>query len=149
MQQQLRPLNVPEKSIAQTRARMRAFYQTRYVGNHKRTKISEINHAEVRFQRRERVVGDLRTGRGNSRDESRLARVWETCQTNIGKQLQLELQFALFATAAALVITRRTIRRAGEVSVAKATAAATRSEPTITIAVQVRSEEHTSELQSP
>src|SRR5690242_2648006 len=100
MQQQLRPLDVPEKSIAEARPGVRALDQTRYVGNHKRAKVSEIDHAEVRFQRGERVIGNLRTSRGNSRDESRLARVGKTHQTNISKQFQLELQLALFALAA-------------------------------------------------
>src|SRR6185369_6681390 len=127
MQQQLGPLDVPQETIAKPRARMRAFNQTRNVRDDKRTKVSEIDHAEVRFQRGERVVGNLWTSRGNSRDESRLARVRKTHQTNIREQLQLELQLALFALAAALVITRRTVCRTGEVRVAKTAAAAARS----------------------
>src|ERR1051326_4482297 len=104
MQQQLRPLDVTQKTIAQARARMRAFDQTRNVGNDKRTKVSEVNHAEVRFQRGERVVGNLETSGGNSRDKRRLARVGKTHQTNVREQFQLELQLGRFSFFAALRI---------------------------------------------
>src|SRR6185369_14428212 len=137
MQQQLRPLDVTQKAIAQASTRVRSFDQTRNVGNDKRTKVSEVNHAEVRFQRGERVVGNLGTRRGNSGNKRRLSGIRKTHQPNIREQLQFELQLALFALAAALVISRRTIGRTREVRVAETTTAAARSLPAIALAVQV------------
>src|SRR5690349_17181050 len=131
MQQQLRPLDVSQKAIAQTRASMRPFNPPRNVGDDERAKVSEIDDAEMRFERRERIVRDLRTSRRHRRDESRLAGVGKTNQTDVCEQLQLQLQIKLFALASALMVARCTIRRGREVRVAKTTAATARSQPTV------------------
>ena len=52
----------------------------------------EADDAEVRRQRGERVVGDLRPRRGDARDQRRLAGVGEADQADVGEQLQLEPQ---------------------------------------------------------
>ena len=52
----------------------------------------EPHDAEIRRQRRERVVGDLRPRRGDARDQRRLAGVGEADQADVGEQLQLEPQ---------------------------------------------------------
>ena len=44
--------------------------------------------AEVRLQRRERIVGDLRLGRRDAREEGRLAGVGQADEADIGDQLQ-------------------------------------------------------------
>src|ERR1700752_1333757 len=103
---------------------MRAFNQSGNVGDHERAKVSQVNHAKVRFQRRERIVSNLGLRRGNSRNKCRLTSVRKTNETNIRKQLQLELQLTLFPFAATLVITRRAIGRRREVRVPKASSAA-------------------------
>ena len=53
--------------------------------------------AEIRRQRRERVVGDLRAGRRDARDQRRLAGVREADQADVGEQLQLEPQVLVLA----------------------------------------------------
>jgi hypothetical protein len=61
MKQQLRPLDVPQKAITQTSAGVRTFDQSRYIGDYERAKVTQIDHAKMRFQRRERIVGYLGT----------------------------------------------------------------------------------------
>src|SRR6185369_16780472 len=109
MQQQLRALDVSQKAIAQTRARVRAFNQSRYIGNDEGVKVSQVHDAEMRFQSRERIISNLWARCRNGRDKRRLAGIWKTHQAHIRKQLQLELKVQLFSTAAALVIARSTI----------------------------------------
>src|SRR6185295_4119801 len=124
MQQQLRALNMSQKSIAQTRAGVRTFDQSRYVGDHESFEVTEIDYLKVRLKGRERIVRNLRTRRRHRRDKRRLARIRETNETNICEQLQLELKIQFFALASVLMIARSAIRRSREVGVAK-TAAAT------------------------
>ena len=63
---------------------------------------TEADHAEVRLERRERVLGDLRFGGGNPRDERRLAAVGEADEGDIGDELQLEVEPALLTQLALL-----------------------------------------------
>src|ERR1043165_2244095 len=85
MQQQLRAPDVSQKTISQTRTRVRAFDQSRYIGNHESTKVTEIDYTEMRLERRERVVGNLRTRGRNSRDERRLTCIRKSHQTHVGE----------------------------------------------------------------
>src|ERR1041385_2937757 len=91
----------------------------------------------MRLQSRERIISDLRFRRGNGRDKRRLTRVRKTYQTNIGKQLQLELQVQLLTLASGLMVTRSAIRRSREVRVAETAPATARREPAITVLTQV------------
>ena len=59
MQQQCRPLNVPQKPIAETMTFVRAFDQAGNVSNHKRAKVTEVDDSQVRLERRERIVRDF------------------------------------------------------------------------------------------
>ena len=52
---------------------------------------------EVRHQRGERVVGDLRPRGRDARDQRRLAGVREADQADVGQQLQVEAEVLLFA----------------------------------------------------
>ena len=80
--------------------------------------------AEVRRQRRERVVGDLRPRRRDARDQRRLAGVREADQADVGEQLQLEPQVLVFAGLARLHLARRAVGGRREPRVAHAAAAA-------------------------
>ena len=80
--------------------------------------------AEVRRQRRERVVGDLRPRRGDARDQRRLAGVREADEADVGEQLQLEAQVLDLAGFARLDLARRAIGGRGEPRVAHAAASA-------------------------
>ena len=54
---------------------VRAFDQPGDVRDHEAAVVAELNDAEIRRERRERVVGDLRPRRGDARDQRGLAGV--------------------------------------------------------------------------
>ena len=80
--------------MAQAPALAGARDQSRHVG-HDELDVTGFDHAEVRDQRGERVVGDLRPGRGHRRDQGGLAGAGEADQPDIGHRLQLEDEAAL------------------------------------------------------
>src|SRR5512135_3819238 len=75
MDEDLRPLNVLEKLVAQTVSLVRPLDQTGNVGNDEAAEILQGDDPQVRFQRREGIVRDLRPGGADPRDESGLADV--------------------------------------------------------------------------
>src|SRR4051794_2706546 len=137
MQQQLRALDVSQKTIAQTGARMCTFNQSRYVCDHESTKITEIDDAEMRLECRERIVSDLRSRGRNSRDKRRLSRIRKTHEPDIREQFQLELQVKLFTLAARLMVARSAIRRSRKMRVAETAAATAPREPAIAVVTKV------------
>src|SRR5206468_13024120 len=84
--------------------------------------------AEVRRERRERVVGNLGTRGRNTRDERGLARIGEPDQADVGEQLQLEPQEFLFSRLPRLYFPWRPVGRRGKPCVAKPPAPAARDE---------------------
>src|SRR6266849_4970136 len=97
MQQQLRALEMAQKTITQSVAFVRAFDQSRDVGNHKGAKVTHVDDTQIWLKRRERIIGDLWTRRGNSGDQRRFTRVGKTDQANVREQFQFKLQFKFFA----------------------------------------------------
>ena len=95
--------------------------------------VVEPHHAEVRFERGERVVGDLGLGRAHRRDQRRLARVREPDERGVGEQLQFELQPLLLAVLALLGEARRAARVREEARVAAPALAAARREPAVAV----------------
>ena len=75
--QHLRALEMAQELVAEPEAAMRAFDQAGHVGDDEAAVVAQPDDAEIRRQRRERVVGDLRTGRRDARDQRRLAGVRE------------------------------------------------------------------------
>ena len=59
----------------------------------------DAGDAEIRMQRREGIVGDLRLGRGDRRKEGRLAGIGQADQPGIGDQLQPQPDGPLLARA--------------------------------------------------
>ena len=94
--------------------------------------------AEIRRQRGEGVVGDLRAGGRDAGDERRLAGVREADEADVGEQLQLEPQILLLARFARLHLARRPIGRRREVRVAHAAAAAARDEHALAFGGEIR-----------
>src|SRR4051794_37288302 len=74
--------------------------------------------AKVRFKSSEGIVGDLWTGRGDARNQSRFSGIGISHQTNIGQQLQLESIMALLARTSQLMLARCLVRRCSEVLIA-------------------------------
>ena len=116
---------------------MRAFDQSRYVCNHERAKVSEIYDAEVRLERGERIIRDLRTRCRHGRDKRRLPCVGEAHQTDVCEQLEFELQLDLFSLASALMVARRAIGGSREVRISKPAAAAARRQPAIAVVTEI------------
>ena len=59
----LRPLDVLEERVAEARAVLGAFDQAGDVGDDDPAIAGEFDDAELRVERGERIVGDLRAGR--------------------------------------------------------------------------------------
>ncbi len=95
--------------MAEPAALGRALDQAGHVGEHELV-VAPPHDAEVRLERRERVVGDLGLGRADRGDQRGLARVREADERGVGEQLQLEPQPPLLAVLALLGEARRAAR---------------------------------------
>ena len=100
MRQQPRPLDVAQELDAESVSFVRSFDQTGDIGDDEAAEVVELHHAELRFERRERIVRDLGPRRREARNERGFAGVRESDQSHIGEQLQLEPQPALVARLA-------------------------------------------------
>ena len=77
----------------------------------------------MRFESRERIVGDLGTRRGDHREQCALAGVGLAEQADVGDELQDQLEAPLFAFASRFPFARRLMCRRREVLVAAPAAA--------------------------
>ena len=82
--------------------------------------VAQVQHAQVRLQSRERVVGDLGPGGGQGRQKRGLAGVRQPHQADVGDEPQLQADPALFARLALLGVLGRLVGGGGEVDVAEA-----------------------------
>ena len=106
----LRALEMPEELMSEAKPAVRALNQPGHIGDDEASLVAQTDDAEVRRQRRERVVRYLRARRRNARDERGLAGVGESNQTYVGQQPELEPQILLFAFSAWFDAARRTVR---------------------------------------
>src|SRR5581483_7779417 len=127
-----------QELMAEPEAAVRAFDQSRHVGDHKAPVVAETYDAEVRRQRGERIIGDFRTRRGDARDERRLAGVRESDQPDVREQFQFEPQIFDLARFARLRLARCAIRGGREARVAHAAATALRDEHALALFREVR-----------
>ena len=97
--------------------------QARHVG-HDELDVAGLDHAEVRDQGGERVVGDLRPGRRHRRDQRGLAGIGEADQPDVGYRLQLEDEVVALPRLALEREPGRLAPRRGQRRVAQAAAAA-------------------------
>ena len=95
-------LDVTQELVAEAVAFVRAFDETGDVGDDERLVVIRLHDAEVRDERRERIVGDLRLRGADHGDERRLAGVRQTDDADVGDELELDEQLALFAFFARL-----------------------------------------------
>ena len=86
--------------------------------------VADGHDAQVRVQRRERIVGNFRLRRRNCADQRRFAGIRQSEQTDVGHHLQLEAQLALLAGQARHRLARRPVRAALELGIAPAALAA-------------------------
>ena len=94
---------------------------------------SSLHDAEVRLERRERIVGDLRLGRRDHADERRLADVREADERDVGHQAKFETQPVLLAVLALLGEAGGAPLVRQELGVAATTPAPGRGEPPIAV----------------
>ena len=92
MHQHLGAIEMLQKPIAEPLAFVRPFDEPGHVGDDEAAIAAQRHDAEIRGERRERIVGDLRPRGGNARDQRRLAGVGKADEADVGEQLQMKLQ---------------------------------------------------------
>ena len=135
--EQARALDVPQEFVAEALSLVRAFDQAGNVGDDERGLVVERDHAQVRREGRERIVGDLGPCVRDDRKEGGLAGVGHADQADVGDQLQLQQQPAFFAGRAMLGDTRRLVGWLGKGGVAAPAPPAARREKGLPLLPQV------------
>ncbi len=74
------------------------------VGHHERMTVANLDDTEVGFERGEGIVGDLRTGGGNSGEKGGFTGIGETYQTDVGENFELKDESPLLTRFAGLGI---------------------------------------------
>ena len=123
MQQHTAALDMAEEAVAEPDAFMRVLDQPGQIGEHELALV-DAHDAELRMQRGERIVGDLRLGGADRREEGRLAGIRQSDDAGIGDQLQAQPDGALFAGQSGIGVARRLVGRCLEMRVAEAAIAA-------------------------
>ena len=126
MQQHAAAFGVAEEAVAEADAFMRAFDQAGQIGEHEFALV-DAHDAELRMQRGERIVGDLRLGGADRGEEGGLAGIGQADQAGVGDQLQPQPDGALLAGLAGIGAARRLVGRGLEIGIAEAAIAALRS----------------------
>ena len=89
-----------QELVAETGTLGSAFDQSRNVGDDEAASFVGAHDAELRRERRERIVGDLGPRGRNRADQRRLAGVGQAEQADVGEHAQLELHAQLLALLA-------------------------------------------------
>ena len=118
-----RALDMAQELVPQAAALVSTLDKPGDVG-HDEAVIARARHAQVRHERGERVVGDLRARRAHLRDERRLAGARHAHEGRVGHELHLQLDPALLGRLAQLGERGRAPGRRHEVDVAAAAHAA-------------------------
>ena len=115
--EEARPFNVLQEPDSEAVALVRALDEAGHVRRDERPEPLPRHDPEIRHERREGVIGDLRP-RGRDRgDERRLARVRKPDEGHVREELQLERELELDALAARIRAPRRAVRRRREAGV--------------------------------
>jgi hypothetical protein len=123
MQQDAAALDMAEKAVAETGAFMRAFDQAGDIRQHEFAAVG-IHHAELRMQRGEGIVGDLRFCRADLGEERRFAGIGQADEARVSDQFQPQPDPALFALLSGIGVARRAVGRCLEMRVAEPAIAA-------------------------
>ncbi len=123
MQEQLGALDMAEEAVADPGAFGSAFDQAGDVGKDELAALV-ADDSELRAERRERIVADLRRSIGDAVEEGRFARVGKADEADVGEQLQPQPDPHFLALDARLVLARGAVGRAFVAGVAAATHAA-------------------------
>ncbi len=131
------PLDVAEELVPEPAPLAGPLDEAGEVGDDELGLVVEPHHAEVRLERRERVVGDLRLGGGDGGDERGLPDAREPHEGHVGHQLELEPQPVLLADLALLGEGRRAPAVRQEAGVAPAAPPALGGQPAVARVEQV------------
>src|SRR5205085_11760883 len=110
-------LNMAEKPVAEAYARVGAFDQPRYVGQHE-FGVAAAHDAKLRVQGGERIVRDLRLCSTYGRQESGLSGIRKPDDAGICDQLQAQPDGEFFARLARIGMPRRAVGRGLEMRIA-------------------------------
>src|SRR4029079_14634461 len=128
MYKHFRAFEVAQELMAETLAAVSAFDQSRHVGNHETSIVAEADDAEIRSQRGERIVCDLRPGCRDARDQRRLAGIRKSNQPDVGQQLEIEPRVLHLTRFPRLHLAGLPVRGRGEPRVSESAASAPRHE---------------------
>lgn len=112
--------------------------QARYVGDGV-AHVAGHHYAEVRHERGERIIGDLRFGGAHRRDQARLACGRKAHQRHVGDGLEFEDDVAFLARLAQQCEARRTTGAIGQRRIAETTVAARGHDELVSCVTQVAS----------
>jgi hypothetical protein len=129
-------LDVRQEAVAQASARARALDQAGDVGDH-HDSFAELERAEIRFERRERIRGDLGARPSQGREQRGLAGVGQADESDVGQQLELQIEPALFAGQAVFGEARHAPGRGHKAGVAAAAFVAARHDDALTFDCEV------------
>src|SRR5215204_3457195 len=108
VQQHPAALGVAEEAVADTGAFVRALDQAGNVGEHELAFI-DARDAQLRVQRGERIIRDLRLGGADGSEQCRLAGVRQSDDAGVGDQLEPQPDRALLSGLAGIGVTRRAV----------------------------------------
>src|SRR4029077_1996208 len=123
VQQHTTALDMSEEAVAEADAFVGAFDQTRNIGEHKFATV-DVDHPELRMQRRKWIIGNLGLGRAHGGKEGRLAGVRQADDAGVGNELEPQPNRKFDAELTWIGATRRAIGRTLEVGIAEAAIAA-------------------------
>ncbi len=124
MDDQAAAVDVPQEVMPQTRAVRRALDDAGDVCHDEADALVHVDHAQVRVEGGEVVVGDLRVGVGGHAEQGGFAHVGEAHQTHVCQELELQNDLVLLAGQTGLGKVRDLSGRGGEVLIAPAAASA-------------------------
>jgi hypothetical protein len=138
MQEHGTSFDMPEEPRSKPRTLVRAFNQARDVGEHEFLCDREPHHTQLRVQRGERVVRDLRPRRRHRGKERGFAGIRQPYQPRIGDQLQPQPDRALLAGPAFVGAPRRPVGRGLVVGIAEPAVAAAQQDDAPARHIQIR-----------
>src|SRR5215472_12334625 len=127
MNQQARALDMTQELRAQTGAGVRAFNEARNIGHNKTDSLSRVtdgDYAKVRLEPGERIIGNLRARRRNTRDQGGFANIGVAHEPDVSEQLQFQSIGVLFTRPASFMLARRLVNRGCEACVSASAASA-------------------------
>ena len=115
-----------------------ALNKPRHVRYDEAAAIAEINDAEIRIDRCERVACDLRVRICHARKEGRLSGIREADKRDVSHHFQLKRHIELKRRLARLAVLRRLVRRRREIHISAPAASAAKDRDALCVAGEVR-----------